>query len=102
MYRLIRTAIDILGNSVEPSSKICDRCTVWIVIIHTETTSEIDIPYLDSVFLEISYNFIDSLALKSKYLTHTGNLRSDMEVQTEEFDVLALCQNLNQLVKLVL
>ena len=102
MHCLIFAAYDVLGDCPEPCLEIRNGIVIRIIIIHSETSSEVYVAYSKSVTLEICYDVVHSLTFKGIYLLDSCDLRSDVEMQTDEIDVLALLEDIDKLVELVL
>ena len=86
MHRLILAAGNIFRYCPEPCLEIRNCILVRIVIINSETTSEVDVVHLQSLVLKIPHDVVDSLALKGIYLIYSCDLGSDMEVEAYEID----------------
>ena len=102
MHCLVFTAVDILGNRPEPCLKVRNCILIRVVIIYTESSSQIDVRHLQTLAFKVCHDIIDSSALKSEYLLHAGDLGSDVEVQADEVDMLAFLDYVDELVELVL
>ena len=102
VYRLVFASDDVVGNGIEPSFEISDRASVRVVIIHSKTSTEIDVVYGKSLAFKVFYDFIHSLTLKREYFLHSSDLRADVEVETKEIDVLALLDEFDKLVEFMI
>ena len=102
MYGLILSADDVFTYGPEPCVEVCYRVFVRVVIVHSETSSEVDVVDFESVSFEICNDVVDSPALKCIDFVHSGDLRTDMEVKADEIDVLALAEDVDEFVELVL
>ena len=63
MYTLVRTSYYVFADGPEPCLEISDRIAVRIIVVNSQSSSEIDVSYGKPVTLEVGNNFIDPLVL---------------------------------------
>ena len=102
MYDLVFAANNVLCYRPEPCLEIRNCILVRVVIVHSKSTSEVYVVYLQSLALKICHDVVYSLTLKAEDFFNSGDLRSDMEMQADEVDVFAFLDDLDELVELVL
>ena len=66
MYSLVITTGDVFCNGPEPGFEIWNCILIRIVIVDTESTTEVDIVHFQAFALEVGDNLIDSLALETE------------------------------------
>ena len=60
-----------------------------MLIVYAETSAHIDVLYADAMAFQLVLQFVDAIT-ECLEVTHVENLRTDVEMQSHEFDVLQL------------
>ena len=81
--------LQFLCVCIEIILEIRDWLSVWMIIVNAQSAAHIDVLHNDVMRFKLVLKFVDTVA-ECLEITHIENLASDVEVQSEELDVLHL------------
>ena len=80
------TQFQFLGIRIEVGLEIRDGQTIRMLIVHTQTTANIDMLHDDPALLQLVLKLVHAIT-EGFEVTHVENLRTDVEVETHELHV---------------
>ena len=89
--RLIRTELQAVIVGFKIAFEVGYRLTVGMPVVNAETTAHVDVPDTYPAGFELIQQLVDTVAQSHK-IAHIQYLRTDVEVQSDELDVLHLLQ----------
>ena len=102
MHGLVRSSFDVRGYGVEPCCEVGYCVAVRVVIVHSESSSEVYVVNDKALTLKIFNYVVHSFALQRVHFFDPCDLRAYVEVQTEEIEMFALLDELDELLEFVL
>ena len=87
MQCLTGTELQLTGVGVEVGLEVWDGHTVGVSVVDTQTAAYVDMLHTDAMTVEFVLQFVHTVA-EGFEVAHVENLRTDMEVQTNELHVL--------------
>ena len=87
MQGLSGLQLQLLGVGIEIGLKVWNGHTVGVCIVDTQSATHVDMLYTDAMADKLLLQLVDAIT-ECLEVAHIENLRSDVEVQTHELDVL--------------
>ena len=97
---LIRAQFQLSGIGSKVALEIGNGLTVRMSVVNTQATADIDVFYQNMTRFQFILQFIHTVAERDK-IAHIQYLRTDMEVQADEFHVLHLQGDIDHLVHIL-